>query len=197
MNLSFAQIYATQSTTIPTGATANRISGAFRIDRDLSRKIFVYGFNAYDFDQFLNLDLRVVLGGGFGYHVWKNKKGYFDVMGGGNWNRETFDVTVRPGPYTTLTRNSGELSVGQEWGYQPFERLKLFERFAFFPNLTNTGEYRYNFDATAAVPVTKWLEWNIGLSTRYLSNPLPGFKSTDNLITTGIRATFDQTKPKQ
>jgi putative salt-induced outer membrane protein YdiY len=196
MGVNFTQIYARQSTTLPYGETANRMNGAFRIDRDIAPRLFVYGINTYDYDKFLDLNLRVVLGGGFGYHAWKSKKGYLDVLGGGNVNRETFDITnvVKTGKYTTDTRTSGELAVSEEAGYQPYERLKLFERFSFFPNMSDTGEYRYNFDATASVPIKKWFEFNVGFSSRYLSNPIAGKKNNDTILTMGIRASFDQAK---
>jgi putative salt-induced outer membrane protein YdiY len=194
LQLNFVQIYARQSTTLPYGETANRLSGGVRIGRDVSGKLFVYGNNSYDYDKFLDLNLRVVLGGGFGYHAWKSKKGFLDVTGGGNWNRETFDVTSRFTTYTTESRNSAEVTVGQEAGYQAFNRVKLWEKLSFFPNLTNTGEYRMNFDSTAAVPVMKWLELNVGFSSRYLSNPLLGRKAADTIFTTGVRVAFDQTK---
>jgi putative salt-induced outer membrane protein len=196
MSINFAQIYARQSTTIPFGETANRMGGSFRIDRDISKRVFVFGVNAYDYDKFLDLNLRMILGGGFGYHVWQSKKGFFDVSGGGNWNRETFDVTniVKTGVYTTQTRNSGELMIGQEFGYQPLSRLKFNEKLAFFPNFTDTGEYRMNFDTTASIPLYKWLEFNVGFSSRYLTNPPVGKVGNDTILSTGIRASFDQTK---
>ena len=196
LSINFAQLYARQSTTIPTGETANRLGGSFRLDRDLSKRIFVFGINAYDYDKFLDLNLRMTLGGGFGYHAWQSKKGFLDVMGGGNWDRETYDVTpkTQPATYTTETRNSGELMVGQEFGYQPLSRLKLNEKLAFFPNFTNAGEYRMNFDTTASVPIWKWLEFNIGFASRFQSNPPAGKVQNDTILSTGIRATFDQTK---
>jgi putative salt-induced outer membrane protein YdiY len=189
MALNFAQIYATQSTTQPFGATANRISGSFRIDRDVNHRLFAYGINAYDYDKFLDLDLRSVFGGGFGYHAWKSPKGYFDVSGGGNYNREKFSTPEGP-----LIRKSGEVAFGQEFGYQPFSKLKLFERLSVFPNLSETGEYRMNFDSTASIPVLKWLEWNLGFNSRYLSNPLAGKRKNDTILTMGIRVSFDQSK---
>lgn len=189
MALNFAQLYATQSTTLPYGATANRISGSFRIDRDVNHRLFAFGINAYDYDRFLDLDLRAVVGGGFGYHVWKHRKGYLDVSGGGNYNREKFST-----PQGALIRKSAEASIGQEFGYQLLSKLKLFERLSIFPNFSDTGEYRMNFDSTASVPVLKWLEWNVGFNSRYLSNPLPGKRRNDTILTMGIRVSFDQTR---
>ena len=58
MGLYFNQLYATQSTTLPSGPTANRISGGYRIDRDLAPKLFVFGTADFDYDKFLSLDLR-------------------------------------------------------------------------------------------------------------------------------------------
>jgi putative salt-induced outer membrane protein YdiY len=191
LSLSFAQLYATQSTTLPAGTTANKVSGGLRIDRDLTPKLFVYGVNAYDFDEFQNLDLRVVLGGGFGYHVWKSDRGYFDVAGGANWNHEKFSASATS---PAFTRNSAELNFGEEASYLAYKKMKLFERLAFFPNMSEIGEFRGAFDATASVPVAKFLEANAGFSDRYLSNPPPGILKNDTILTLGVRFSFDQTK---
>lgn len=187
--LNFSQIYATQSTTEPFGATANRISGSIRADRRANGRLFLYGINSYDYDRFLSLDLRSVFGGGLGYKPWVSRRGTLEVSGGGNWNREKFSREEGP-----LVRNSGEVAAGQELTLLLLSRLKLFERAGFFPNLTNRGEYRINFDANAAVPVMKWLEWTVGVNDRYLSNPLPGKKKNDIAITMGVRVSFDQTQ---
>lgn len=187
--LNFSQIYATQSTTEPFGATANRISGSIRADRRANGRLFLYGINSYDYDRFLSLDLRSVFGGGIGYKPWVSRRGSLELSGGGNWNREKFSREEGP-----LVRHSGEAAAGQELTLQLLSRLKLFERAGFFPNLTDRGEYRFSFDANAAVPVMKWLEWTVGLNDRYLSNPLPGKKKNDVAITMGVRVSFDQTQ---
>lgn len=187
--LNFSQIYATQSTTEPFGATANRISGSIRADRRAGGRLFLYGINAYDYDRFLSLDLRSVFGGGLGYKPWASRRGSLELSGGGNWNREKFSREEGP-----LVRNSGEVAAGQELTVQLLSRLKLFERAGFFPNLTNRGEFRVSFDANAAVPVMKWLEWTVGVNDRYLSNPLPGKKKNDLAVTIGVRLSFDQTQ---
>lgn len=184
MGLYFNQVYATQSTTEPRGQTANRISGGYRIDRDLSPKMFVFATTDFDYDKFLSLDLRSVLGGGLGYHVWKRPNSFFDVGGGGVWNREKFA--------DGLVRNSAEILAYQEFGYLAFNRLKLSEKVSFYPNLTQTGEYRLNVDLNASLPIFKWLEWTFGVNNRYLSNPPVGRKTNDLLTTTGVRLTFDQ-----
>lgn len=186
MALYFNQVYATQSTIEPRGQTANRISGGYRIDRDVSPKLFVFGTTDFDYDKFLSLDLRSVLGGGLGYHAWKRRNGFLDAGAGAVWNREKFA--------DGLLRNSSEVLVYEEFGYVVFNRLKLSEKVVIYPNLSAPGDFRLNFDFNGSLPLYKWLEWNFGVNNRYLTNPPTGRKSNDILTTTGIRFSFDQTR---
>ena len=59
-----------------------------------------------------------------------------------------------------------------------------------FNNLSQTGQYRQNFDVGATTQVAKWLTWNLSFSDRYLSNPAPGRKPNDFLYTTGFGINF-------
>lgn len=186
MALYFNQVYATQSTTEPFGATASRLSAGYRVDRDVSRKLFVFGTSDFDYDRFLDLDLRSVFGGGLGVKVWKSDRGFLDIGSGGVFNREKFG--------SGLVRRAGEVLITEELGLRVNSRLKLSQRVSLYPNVTDRGEYRLNLDTGASMPVFGWLEWNIGFSSRFLSNPPPGLRSNDLLYTTGIRLSFDQTK---
>ncbi len=182
--LNYAQIYSTQHTTEPFGATANRISGGLRYDRNIAARLFGFVLNSYDYDRFQNLDLRSVVGGGLGYHAYKSSRSYWDLGLGADWNREAFS--------TGLVRNSGEALVSEESSHQLTALIQMFQRLTFFPNLTNTGQYRVNFDGGSAIKLTKLLSWNITLSDRYLSDPLPGKKKNDLVLTTGIGISFQQ-----
>ena len=186
MALYFNQVYATQSTTLPYGETANRISGGFRLDRDVSGKLFVFGTTDYDFDKFLGLDLRSVFGGGLGYHAWKSSRGHLDFGGGGDYDRENYS--------TGTHKNSAEVLGTEEFAIKLLSRLNFLERVQIYPNMSDTGQFRLNFDATASMPIYKFLEWNFGVSDRYQTDPLPGHKGNDVLFTTGVRLSFDQTK---
>ena len=43
-------------------------------DRNVSPRLFVNAFNDYESDRFQGLDLRFVLGGGFGFHAMKGER---------------------------------------------------------------------------------------------------------------------------
>jgi len=188
MTLYFSQVYATQSTTLPYGETANRIGGGFRLDRDFSPKMFVFGTTDYDYDKFLGLDLRSVFGGGLGYHAWQSKKGHLDLGGGAVYDHEKYS--------TGENRNSAEVLGTEEFAIKLLSRLNVVERLQIYPNMSETGQFRLNFDTTASMPIYKFLEWNFGIDDRYQTDPLPGRKGNDVLFTTGVRFSFDQTKKK-
>jgi putative salt-induced outer membrane protein len=184
ITLTFAQIYSSQSTTEPTGSTANRISGKAGYNRDVSGKLFVYGGAAFDFDEFQNLDLRSVLGGGLGYHIIRSKPNNWDFGAGGNWNREAFS--------TGLTRNSFEVNLMENSDHQLNDRVKLYQSFAFFPNISNSGEYRFNFDGGVDFKLNSMFSLTANVSDRYLSNPIGGNKKNDVIYTMGVKLSFEQ-----
>jgi hypothetical protein len=143
--------------------------------------MFGFGFTSEEYDKFQHLDLRAVFGGGFGAHVIKHESTTFDVFGGGALNKEF---------YTTLTRSSGEALVGEEATRKVGKSTILNERFSFYPNVSETGEYRMTFLGSAVTAINKWLSFHFTLSDIYVTNPPPMIKKNDALLTTGLRVTF-------
>jgi putative salt-induced outer membrane protein YdiY len=167
--------------------TAQAVRGGWAYNRNITKKLFFSGFNDYEYDRFQALDLRVVLGGGLGYSLWTGENGRFAVLGGFAWNRESFSPAA---PIAPFTRNSAEAYWGNDFNYKLNTRPTVVQSFRMFNNLSNTGEYRVNFDAGATTVLFKWLTWNIALSDRYLTNPAPGRKSNDFLYSTGFGFAF-------
>lgn len=167
-------------------ATAQAVRGGLGYSRNLAPRLFVSTFNDWEYDKFQNLDLRVVLGGGLGYIAWKGERGRLDLIGGGAWNRESFD----PAPQPKFTRNSAEAYWGDDFTYKLNARMNFNQSYRMFNNLTNTGNYRQNVDVGITAALTKWMTWNISASDRYLSNPVPGRKKNDFLYSMGLGFTF-------
>jgi putative salt-induced outer membrane protein len=182
-------VYATDDTTPPSRTTAHNILGGVRGDLNVSDRVFVFAFTDFEYDQFQHLDLRNTLGGGLGYHVLKTHNATFDVFGGADYEQEYFS----PNPPTELTntsRKTGEALVGEEFDLKVNSRTTLSEEASFFPDVSDTGQYRFTFDANAATKLKGWLSWQITFSDRYISDPLPGLKGNDLLLSTGLRLTF-------
>lgn len=179
-----ASLYATNSTTGSSLTTANAIRGGARYDLNISRRHFAFGMGDLEFDEFQKLDLRAVIGGGMGWRAVRTDTTSFDLFGGGSMNKEYFS--------TGLKRTSGEALVGQELTHRLSGRTTFRERMVFLPNLSDTGEFRMNFDASAVTRLSTWLGWHVTFSNRYLSNPVQGTKKNDVLLTTGLRITFEK-----
>ena len=178
-----ASIYGRDSTDGFSRTTASAIRVGGRYDRNINRKWFAYGFTDLDHDDFQSLNLRMVLGGGLGYRAIRSERTMLDLYGGAAWNKEFYRGDFND-------RSSAEAQFGQDLSYRLSSRASLKERFVIFPNLSDTGEYRINFDAGLVTDITKKFGWQITVSDRYISNPLPGLKKNDLLLTTGINVKF-------
>lgn len=172
--------------------TANAIRGGWSASRNLggqASRWFFQGFNDYEYDALLGLDLRVVLGGGLGYYFLRNDRGFLTASAGGAWNREKFDPRIAQLPNP---RNSVEVYLAQEWVYKLGRIWSVNEKFVFFPNLSDAGAYRINFDASIAAALTRILAVQFTVSDRYLSNPpvtVPPRRNNDIIFSAGVRAT--------
>ena len=165
--------------------TASAVNAGLRYEFNLSPKVFAFVFTDFDHDRFQQLDLRNVLGGGIGKHVIKTDTTTFDVFGGLSFNQEFF---------STLTRRSAEALAGEEFDKKLSTAFSIRERLEFYPNLTDTGQYRVVFDTAAITQLSKVLSWQIDVSDRYLSNPILGLKGNDLLLTTGLRIAIGSSK---
>ena len=164
--------------------TAKAVRGGVGYNRNISSRTFINLFNDYEYDRFQSLDLRFVLGGGFGVNVIKSDVRRFDLLGGAAYNREKFS--------TPLTRDAAEAYWGDDYSMKMNSATSIVQSFRMFNNLSKSGDYRMNFDLGTATKLSKWLNWNVNLSDRYLKNPAPGRKTNDVLYSTGIGITFAQ-----
>ncbi len=178
----FNEIYATALVSGKSAATAQATRGGLSYDRNFNPRLFVNLFNDYEYDKFQDLNLRVVVGGGLGYKAIKSDRSNLDLVGGADYDRADFS--------TLFTRNSAEVFFGDDWSYKVSKIGSLTQSFRIFPNLSQTGEYRMNFDLGAVTALKKWLAWQVTASDRFLSDPVAGLKRNDILLTTGFRVTF-------
>jgi putative salt-induced outer membrane protein len=180
--ITFNQIRGSARVNGITSTVANAVRGGWLYNRDVTRRFFIGTFNDYEYDQFQDLDLRFVLGGGFGVNAIKTPRASLSISGGGDYQRENFT--------NRFSRNSGEVNFGDEFLYKISTTSNFTQAFRFFPNLTNTGEYRINFDMGDVTTIRKWLSWHLTASDRFLSNPVFGRQRNDLIVTTGIRISF-------
>lgn len=183
-----ASLFAKSSTAGVSLDTAKAVRGGLRYDFNLSKQVFAFAFTDLEYDKFQLLDLRNVLGGGLGYHLFKTDATTLDLFGGASFNQEFFS--------NDITRRTAEVLIGDELAYKMASNVVFNERLVIFPNVSELGELRGQFDTSLLTKLSNWLGWQITVSDRYLSNPLPGIKKNDLLLTTGLRLTFGRERAK-
>jgi putative salt-induced outer membrane protein len=176
--VNFTALYASSTTDGKASTTANAQRGGFNYELNLNPKMFVFAGSGFEADQFQNLDLRFTPGGGLGYHAIKTASTTLDLFGGGTYDKAYYS--------NNMNTSYAEIQVGEELLYKFLKLSSIHEKLTFFPNLTDTGNFRMNFDLSTETKLRKWLAWQVAISDRYLSNPLPGNLKNDLIITTGV-----------
>jgi putative salt-induced outer membrane protein YdiY len=165
-----------------TQTTANSKRGGVAYNLNLDARAFIFGSVDLESDQFQDLDLRFTPAGGGGYHAIKTMATQLDLRAGAAANREFFS--------TGLNRTSAELLLGDDFVHKFSDVTHVEQKLDFFTNLSDRGEYRVNFDLSAVTAIHKWLSWQVTISDRLLSNPVPGRKKNDTIYSTGLRVSF-------
>jgi putative salt-induced outer membrane protein len=177
---------------------ANLVTGGFRYDHNVNPRLF--GFVGADFmsNALQDLDLRGAYGGGLGYHAIKSDRTVLDFLAGLNYTHETYSngpqvtpVTVPP-TYTSygVTNRFAALTLGQELMHKAGKSTVITEKFYFYPDLSNSGEYRGTFDLGTVTKISKWLGWQNQFNDIYVSNPPGTAKKNDLILTTGLNISF-------
>jgi putative salt-induced outer membrane protein YdiY len=182
INVYFLSLYSQNQNNGQAVLAANSIRGGLKYDLNVTPKWYTFGSTDLEFDEFQRLDLRFAPAGGFGYNWIKAKNTTWNLFGGGSLNREFFA--------TGLKRTSGEALFGNDLTHRFAGIFTLTEKVVFYNNITSAGNYRLNADVAFAAALKRWLSYQVTASNRYLSNPLPGRKTNDLVITTGVRLVF-------
>jgi putative salt-induced outer membrane protein YdiY len=167
---------------------ANSILGGVKYDRNITKRLFVFVSADYTHDALQDLNLRQIYSGGLGVHVINNPNTTFDLLAGANYTRETYGgSTTAP----TVDRNLAGITLGEDFMHKFGKSTTFTEVFYFYPDLSNTGEYRFALDAASVTKINKWLGWQTALTDRYVTNPpIVGTKSNDIIFSTGINVSF-------
>lgn len=194
-------VYATSINTTNNLATpstvANLDTGGLRYERNLDSKLFAFGAADFMANALQFLDLRQVYSGGLGLHAIKNAQTSLDFFGGLNYTHETYS-NGNPVPNTTpvvfesygVTHRYVALTLGEALNQKLGKSTVLTQDFTFYPNLQQTGEYRFVLDVGTVTKISKRFGWTNQFSDIYVSNPPTAAKNNDVLFTTGLTFSF-------
>ena len=189
-------IYATND--LPTASphtTANAIGGGLRYDHDFAARVFGFVNGDFYHDALQYLDLRSTVGGGIGLHAIKSASTTLDLLAGVNYTHESYAAFVLPPippgtPVAAVTRSLAGLTLGDAFTHKVGKGTVITQGLFFYPDLTQTGEYRGTFNFGTVTKLNKWLGWQNSFADIYVSNPPSGTKKNDLQIATGLNFSF-------
>jgi putative salt-induced outer membrane protein len=174
---------------------ADLVQGGIRYDRDLNPRLFAFVGGDFMSDALQALNLRSVVTVGLGFHAIKSDKTTLDLLGGINYTRESYATTISGTVITpAFTRKFAALTLGEEFSHKVGASTVVVQKLYFYPNLSDTGQYRGTFDLGTVTKISKWLGWQNQFGDIYVTNPPAGKKQNDVVFTTGLNIAFTPSK---
>ncbi len=173
------ELMATSATTLYTYATddgtasESRFFAGLRNDWKLEdSKWRVFAEGTFEFDDFQDWDYRVSAAGGVGYEFIENEKTTLIGRAGLGLSREIggSDNTIRP-----------EALIGADFSHLLTERQKLTADATLYPDLDETGEFRFVGHAAWEILIDPEVNMSLrlGVEDRYDSTPGGDSKKND------------------
>jgi len=175
------------------GVTANEIMGGIKYDRNFTKRLFGFVSGDFTHDELQGLNLRSIYTGGLGWHWINNPNTTLDLLGGINYTRETYSggsTSTTPG--VNINRNLPGITAGEIFMHKFGSSTVVTQDFYFYPDLSDTSQYRFSVDAGSVTKINKWLGWQLSFSDRYVTDPpIAGTKTNDVILSTGLNVSFN------
>lgn len=172
-----------QSSATAAEVSSKTFSGGLRQDRLFGHSNFIFALGQFDYIQPQGIQLRQTYGGGFGRDVVGKPSFKFSLLGGMTFVHTDF-IAALP------AEDSAEALAGESVMLRPAKFLVLQHSFNFYPNLTQTGEYRFDTNTTLSVPFRKRFSLSVSYLDFFLSNPQPGSHQNNSTFSTGLGLSF-------
>jgi putative salt-induced outer membrane protein YdiY len=178
-NLTTLLSHSTQGVTT---ITSNTLDTSVREDYLFSPDNFVFAIGGLDHIGAQGLYLRETFGGGYGRTLINRSRTQFSVLAGATFVHEKF--------FTGANDQTAAVLVGEKLGIQISKRVRFDHNLNFYPNLSNTGQYRFDTTTGLTANLSKRFSLNTSLIDLYLTNPAAGSQKNNVAFTTGVGYAF-------
>jgi hypothetical protein len=127
-------------------------------------------FGEYFKDPFRNINSRVTLGAGMGYHIIDTAKTEWDVAGGPAYQRTRFE-SVEPGQETS--ESTPAFVVGTYFERELTKTVDLNSRYEFQILNEESGTYTHHFIVSLETELTSWLDFDVSFVWDRTKDPTP------------------------
>ena len=167
--------------------TAEATNAGLRYDHNVNPRLFTFATTDFAVNVLQDLDLRTVVGGGFGWHALKQAKQQLDVFGGAVWTHENYSAV---GKNAAETNSFAAMDFGQQYSRKLGASTTFTEQAYIFPNLKDTNQFRTTLNSGLSTRINSFLTWQTSFSDVYVTDPQAGTKGNDILLTTGLGISF-------
>ncbi|HXR40513.1 MAG TPA: DUF481 domain-containing protein [Terracidiphilus sp.] len=186
-------LYSKNSNAIPS-TSANATGGGIRYDHNVNPRFFAFVSGDFSSNALQNLDLRSIIGGGFGWHASKTPKQTFDVMSGLVWTHENYAAfyaaNATPPPAEILTpatvNSFAALDLGQQYTRKIGAASLFTEQATIYPDLNDLSQFQLTLNSSFSTKLGKMFNWVTTFSDNYTSFPPAGTLDNDVILTTGL-----------
>lgn len=175
-------LYSKNAHAVPE-VSANTTAGGLRYDHNVNPRFFVFGTGDFLSNALQDLDLRSILGGGFGWHASKTDKQNLDVLGGIVWTHENYSANAS-GP--AVTNSFAAIDLGQQYTRKLGSASLFTEQAYIYPDLNSLSKYQFTLNSTFSTKIGKMFTWITTFNDNYTSFPPAGTVSNDVILTTGL-----------
>lgn len=162
--------------------SANSVSTALRQDFLFSATNFAFVLGQFEHIQTQRIDLRQTYGSGIGHDLLRRPNINMQLLGGLTY--------VRTGFSTAEVRHTAEALAGEKLGWKLSNTVGLTHSLNFYPNISDTGDYRFDTSTTLSTRISSRLSFNTTVADRFLSRPLSGSQRNELIFTTGLGLNF-------
>jgi putative salt-induced outer membrane protein YdiY len=179
-------LYSSNANAIPS-TSANATGGGIRYDHNLNPKLFAFGSGDFSSNALQDLDLRSILGGGFGWHASKTPKQTFDVFGGIVWTHEDYSASASA---PSTVNSFPALDLGEQYTRKIGTGSLFTEQATIYPDLSTLSQYQFTLNTSFSTKLGKMFNWVTTLTDSYTSFPPAGTLDNDVILTTGLGVTL-------
>jgi putative salt-induced outer membrane protein len=172
--------------------TAANFAFTTQYDRDLFNKDY-FSVAKIDFlrDRPANIASRVSAYGGLGRHLVRNDQNTWDIFGGFGYTEDRYVAPADVGGQMRERYGRTEGLISENSNHKLTPNTTLRQKFEWYPDLRDEGEFRAVFDTGLSVAMTQSWQLTTGVQYRYNSAPGVELKHYDVLFLTGISLRFD------
>lgn len=162
--------------------SANHMEGSSKTDFDLTRKIYAYNLGGAGYDEIRKIDIHYEIGPGAGWHALTLTNFVLNLEAGGNYQRDDrSDNTVTKNFYYRLA---------EDYTWKINHSMNMKEKFEFFPQAENLGQYRARFESTLSYALLLHLSLDLTVLDTYDTQPAGGVDRNELQIRTSLGVKF-------